>query len=1100
MLNIICGKSGCGKTEMVYEKIKNDVKNGKKAFLIVPEQQTVISEKQIVSLCSNGCNMYLEVLNFTRLSNRVFREYGGISQKYIDGGGKALLLGTVLEELGGTLEQYPNSMNADFIARLSTQLENFQRRGCIDALNAALNAENGFDDILAGKLRDVSLIYTAYKNRLHENFSDPTDDLERLCATLDEFAFFEDANVYFDGFFEFCVGEFNVMRRIAAQADEVYVTLATSDDVRDESLRICREALNKLKEIADNRNEVVLKEDLRTKTRGLKYLKEHLFDDFAEPCEAADGVEITVCRNIYEECKAAARRIVELVRSGNVRYSDISVAVRSPDDYRGIIDLYFEKYGIPFFMSARQDITLKPLLSFVFAALECVCESFKTASVQRYLKSGLSCLEADEVFLLENYILMWNISGKAAWEREWNMNPDGYGAAFNDANRQKLEEINRLRIKAAQPLTEMSRAMNRADVRKRCKALYEFLSREEILSKINEKCRVLRENGNYSAADEELTVWNILMNCLDQMVLIMGDAVISAAKFAELLKIVCSNYSSAKIPSSLDQVQIGEAGHMRTDNVRHTFVLGLCENEFPRADDGGGLFSEKEIASLAEAGIDAGESGEFSSCREKMFFYLEVARPSEGLHLFRRTGDMSGAELTESSFAYRVEALVPNMKQYKFDAETCEPICLEEAFEYLIAHYNEAGGKLAELRKFFEKEANYADRLAYLEMTAQNGAIKPHLSPKFFADKDIYMSQSSFERYINCRYSYFVTNLLGAKAQKKAKFDYSIVGTFVHAVLERFMKSVGGDAKNASDDEIRRITDEIVREYISENLPDFDNAAPRFKYLIKRISKTAFLTVQSLVGELRQSDFEPLMLEEKIGGGAISPYEIELNDGSKLIFKGVVDRVDVYKSASGEEYVRIMDYKTGKSSGTFKLKEVLNGFKLQMLIYLFSVRRCGIEAEGKIHRVIPAGILYVPAVRPKVKDETERGEQYDAQIATAFKRSGLLLDNDEIIYAMEKNPGAAYLPVKVKDGKISAGDSLATLEQFGSLEKYIRRLTADNVNCLKKGNIDVNPYNLGKDSCEYCDNYPICRYEGTPRKYDTVDDTAEAWAKIERGE
>jgi ATP-dependent helicase/DNAse subunit B len=96
---------------------------------------------------------------------------------------------------------------------------------------------------------------------------------------------------------------------------------------------------------------------------------------------------------------------------------------------------------------------------------------------------------------------------------------------------------------------------------------------------------------------------------------------------------------------------------------------------------------------------------------------------------------------------------------------------------------------------------------------------------------------------------------------------------------------------------------------------------------------------------------------------------------------------------------------------------------------------------------------------------------------------------------MEKNPGSVFLPVKMNDGT-AVGESLATMEQFSSLENYIRCLMRDNANCLKKGNIDINPFTIGKDSCEYCDNYPICRYEGSTRKYNTVDDTAQAWAKI----
>lgn len=1101
MLNIILGKSGFGKTDYIYNMIKGDTERGKRTFLIVPEQQSVISEKQIVSLCSNRCNMYLEVLNFTRLCNRVFREYGGISQKYIDAGGKSLILTGVMEELEGSLEQYAGSSGSDFITRLSAQLDNIERRGSIAQLNAVLSDENGFDDILKGKLRDLSLIYTAYKTKLHENFSDPADDTQRLCETLDEFSFFEGTNVYIDGFYEFCAGEINIIRRIVEQADGVYITLAGDKDLRDESLELCRDTLNKLKNLSDEVNVVYMEKDIRTVSEGLRHIKQYIFDDFALPFDSCEGVSVTKCRNIYEECIAAAHLITRLVKNEGIRYSDISVAVRDPDSYRGIIDMYFEKYGIAYFLSAREDITLKPLLSFVFAALECVSDSFRLSSVQRYLKSGLSPLEADEIFQLESYLITWSINSKGAWEKPWNMNPDGYGAQMKDSQRRHLDKLNELRLKVFEPLSQMSLAMRHADVKGRCMALYSFLSQRQILSKITERSRVLREKGEYSAAGEEMTVWNILMNCLDQMVLIMGNTKLSADKFNDALGLLCSSYSSARIPGSVDQVQIGEAGHMRTDRVKHTIVLGLCENEFPRTQSGGMLLSEKELKTLTQAGIDAGESGEFSGYREKMFFYLEAARPSHGLHLMWRTNDMEGGELTKSSFVHRVEELLPPLCENEFDSALMTPICLNEGFDYLLANYRYAPEKLSKLYQFYKNHPDYKDKLGYVEAACDSSTLKPSLSPEFFKGKDMYMSQSSFEKYINCPYSYFVSNLLGAKPQKRAKVDFSIVGTFVHAILERFMQRTKGSIKSADDEEIRRITDEIVLEYINETLPDFHTSTPRFKYLIKRISKTAYFTVQSLADEMRGSEFEPLMLEARIGDGAVQPYEIELSDGSRLIFKGIVDRIDTYKSPSGKEYVRIMDYKTGRASGTFKLKEVLNGFKLQMLIYLFSVRRGGITVDGVTRDVTPAGILYVPAVRPKVEGDIQAGsEQYIRSAESVFKRSGLILNDPEVIYAMEKNPGSVYLPVKVKDGVICAGESLAALEQFGSLENYIRRLTSEHVNCLKRGNIDINPFTYGKDSCEFCENYPICRFEGKGRKYETINDLDQAWNEIKKGE
>ena len=147
-----------------------------------------------------------------------------------------------------------------------------------------------------------------------------------------------------------------------------------------------------------------------------------------------------------------------------------------------------------------------------------------------------------------------------------------------------------------------------------------------------------------------------------------------------------------------------------------------------------------------------------------------------------------------------------------------------------------------------------------------------------------------------------------------------------------------------------------------------------------------------------------------------------------------------------------------------------------------SLQMLRMEAEQGIRHVVATPHFYA---------------RYDAPETFLEKRSraeALLRE------AMEKNPGSVYLPVKIKDGQLCAGESLATLEMFGSLESYIRRLASGHMNCLKDGNIDINPFKYGKDSCEYCENYPICRFDGKGRRYETVNDLEEAWQEIRKGE
>ena len=103
MLNIVrCGFSNSAR-ESFYERIGELVLNGKKAYLIVPEQQTVLTEGVLSERLPASSALLFEVTNFTRLANTTFRSLGGLSGEYCDSVKKSLIMWRALTELSPTL-------------------------------------------------------------------------------------------------------------------------------------------------------------------------------------------------------------------------------------------------------------------------------------------------------------------------------------------------------------------------------------------------------------------------------------------------------------------------------------------------------------------------------------------------------------------------------------------------------------------------------------------------------------------------------------------------------------------------------------------------------------------------------------------------------------------------------------------------------------------------------------------------------------------------------------------------------------------------------------------------------------------------------------
>ena len=229
-------------------------------------------------------------------------------------------------------------------------------------------------------------------------------------------------------------------------------------------------------------------------------------------------------------------------------------------------------------------------------------------------------------------------------------------------------------------------------------------------------------------------------------------------------------------------------------------------------------------------------------------------------------------------------------------------------------------------------------------------------------------------------------------------------------------------------------------------------------------------------------------------------------DGVTISISGFVDRVDGWVK-DGRLNLRVVDYKTGRKS--FDLTDVWNGMGLQMLLYLFTLRKEGKDLFGG-HEIDPAGVLYLPArdaviAGSRTMTEAARRQAVDREL----RRRGLVLDDPEVLEAMEHPgpEGIRFLPVKVsaRTGAIT-GDALVSAERLGRLERHIQRVLRDIGGEIAAGNIAADPFWKGpeKNACQYCDYAAACHYEegrGADRRRWLPTVSAGAfWARVEEQE
>ena len=75
-LRFCLGKSGAGKSTLVYQEIiQRSLEHEEEDFLIlVPDQFTMQTQKELCELHPNGGIMNIDVLSFSRLAHRIFDE------------------------------------------------------------------------------------------------------------------------------------------------------------------------------------------------------------------------------------------------------------------------------------------------------------------------------------------------------------------------------------------------------------------------------------------------------------------------------------------------------------------------------------------------------------------------------------------------------------------------------------------------------------------------------------------------------------------------------------------------------------------------------------------------------------------------------------------------------------------------------------------------------------------------------------------------------------------------------------------------------------------------------------------------------------------
>ena len=227
-LQFIFGNSGSGKSHYLYQQIvEESIRHPEKNYLVlVPEQFTMQTQKDLCMAHPRGGIMNIDVLSFGRLAHRVFEETGKERQPILDDEGKNL----VLRKIAGNYEDEltvlkGNLKKQGYISEVKSVISEFTQYGIdfeqLDSFMEGLNSES----YLYYKLKDIRKVYEGFEDYLRDKYITKEELLDVLSQNVAEAKMLKDSVIAMDGFTGFTPVQNRLIGELLKVCDKIMLTV-----------------------------------------------------------------------------------------------------------------------------------------------------------------------------------------------------------------------------------------------------------------------------------------------------------------------------------------------------------------------------------------------------------------------------------------------------------------------------------------------------------------------------------------------------------------------------------------------------------------------------------------------------------------------------------------------------------------------------------------------------------------------------------------------------------------------------------------------------------------------------------------------------------
>ena len=1081
-------------------------------IVIVPEQFTMQTQKDLVMAHPRGGIMNIDVLSFQRLAHRIFEEVGADQRSVLTETGKNLMLRKVAIREQERLKVLGSRMNRPgYVSEVKSVLSELMQYEVSDFELQEMERRTENRPLLNAKLEDLQVLYREFLSYRRDRFLKPEEIYDVLCQVAGESALLKNSVLAFDGFAGFTPSQLRVLEELLVCCPKVYLTVTL--DARESAFGKLQEhdlfapsrrlvqAVSEAARSAARRmggNDtmflppVVLgKTSLPRFKKGgaLFHLEQNLFRSRRQSYGGIpDEISMHISKNPAAEVHFAARTISYLVREKDLRYRDIAVITGDLSSYNNYVKHIFPQYEIPAFVDETRQILLNPCLEFVRGALEIVQRDYAAEAVFRCLRTGMAGFSADETDELENYVLAAGIRGHRKWKKTWEYRPA-------QRREEALEKVNAYRerlVERFEPFAEKMRKKGNT-LLFYATALYELLRDCEISRQLQERAAQLEADGEMGQAREYSQVYGILIRLLDEMAELLGEETMEVQEFTEILEAGLSEAKVGVIPPGIDQVQVGDIRRTRLAHVKILFFLGLNDGWVPARGNDGGIVSDMERELLKENGMELAPTARENSYIQRFYLYQNLTKPSQQLYLSWCLGSSDGVVMRPSYLVSNIRRLFPKItvcEEKEPGSELWQTTTRKNGMQYFLHGLQEARmgnvmPKWKELYRSYAQDDEYRERVRKLVQAAFSGGAARQLS--FSASKKLYgevmtNSVTRLEQFAACAFAHFAMYGLRLRERELYGVKPADLGILFHRSLDLFSRRIavsGRDWTDLTEQEETILMEQCVDEVSEKYGADALHSDARSAYTINRLKRILCRSAWVLHEQLAAGSFRPSGFEVSFAdAGNLETVNVSLGGHGRMHLQGRIDRIDTAQTEDAV-YVKVVDYKSGMAE--FDPVSFYYGLQLQLVVYL----NAALEMEQRLHpeRVaVPAGIFYYRMQDPVLEKEAGVDEAaMRERLLKKLRPDGIINEDDEVLELLDHGFSGDSLVIpagRKKDGSLKAASKTVTPEQFQTLSRFARRKLTQLGERMLGGEVAPDPYEAdGRTPCDYCDYADVCGFD-----------------------